>query len=90
MPGCEILDFRCMFVSEIFGNVVLAVIGVSILYFIIAAKLRFGFDTTIAFGVPLLLIFGLMFAGFSVLYAFLTLLGAILLAFIFQKIIGNR
>ncbi len=88
--ACDILDIRCLFVNEIVGNVVLTVVLSVILYFIIASKLRFGFDTTIALFFPMLFIFGLTFAGFSAILAFATVIIGIMIAFIFNKIVGNR
>jgi len=90
MAICGLLDFRCILVSELVGSVVLAALIGAILYFIIAGKLRWGFDTTIVFAFPLLLILGLAIAGFSVIYAFATILVVLLLAWIFQEIIRNR
>ncbi len=90
MAACEILDFGCIFINEIFGSVVLTVIAAVIFYLMIASKLRFGFDTTVAVGFPLLLISGLAFAGFSVIYAFATVVVAIMAALIFDRITGNR
>jgi len=87
---CDLLDLRCIFVNELIGNVVLTVIISAIVYFIIAGKLRLGFDTTIAFTIPLLLIIGLMFTGFSAIFAFATILIGLLIAFLFNHIIGNR
>lgn len=88
MVGCEsILDFRCIFVSELIGSVVLAIILAAIFYFIIAGKLKLGFDSTIAFGFPLILILGLAIAGLPIIIAFMTILAGILLAWIFNQII---
>lgn len=90
MAICEILDFRCIFVSELIGNVILASLLGAVFYFIIAGKLRWGFDTTIFFAVPLLLILGLAVTGFSIIFAFLTVLAGFMLAWIFNQIMGNR
>lgn len=87
---CELLDFRCWIVNEIVGSTVLAVILAAIIYFIVAGRLRLGFDTTIAFALPTLLIFGIAFTGFSVIYAFATIVVGFMLAWIFDKIIKNR
>ncbi len=84
--GCEILDLKCLFVSEIAGSVALAMIIAIIFYFIIASKMRFGFDTTILFAIPVILIVGLAFGGFSIIYAFVTILAAILLAWLYDTI----
>jgi len=88
--GCEILDWRCMIISELIGNTLLAIIIFAILYFVIASKIRLGFDTTIAMTIPILLIGGLMFMGFSAIYAFATVIVGLMLAWTFNKIIGNR
>ena len=90
MGTCEILDFKCIFVSEIVGSVFLATILAMVLYFIIASKLNWGFTTTIGFMVPVVLILGLSFAGFSAIMAFLTVAIGFMLAWVFNKLIGNR
>lgn len=90
MASCDILDFRCIFVSEIVGSVFLATILAMVLYFIIASKLNWGFTTTIGFMVPVILILGLSFAGFSAIMAFLTVIIGFMLAWVFNKLIGNR
>ncbi len=87
---CNLLDFRCIFVSEIFGNVLLTVLFATLFYFIVAAKLRLGFDTTLAMAVPLLLIAGLGFAGFSTIFAFSTVIIGLIIAWIINIILGNR
>ena len=87
---CELLDFRCWIINEIVGSTVLAVILATIIYFIVAGKLRLGFDTTIAFAFPTLLIFGIAFTGFSAIYAFATIVVGLMLAWIFNQIIQNR
>ena len=89
MP-CDLLDLRCIFVSEIVGSVVLTVLIATLLYFMIAAKLRLGFDSTIAFAFPILLIAGLAFAGFSAVFAFSTVIIGMLFAWILNVLIGNR
>lgn len=90
MVGCEILDFRCLFINEIIGSITLAVVFGAIFYFIIASKLRFGFDTTIAFALPVIIIMGLAMGGFPIIYAFTTVIVAWMLGFLFQKLIGSR
>ncbi len=90
MVNCEILDFRCIFVSELVGSVFLATIVAMILYFIIASKLNWGFTTTIGFMIPMVLILGLTFAGFSAIMAFLTIIVGFMLAWVFNKLIGNK
>ncbi len=90
MPACDLLDFRCIFVNEIVGDVVLAGVLAIVLYFIFASRMKMGFDTTIAFLFPILFIFGLAISGFSVIFAFATIVVGFMLAWIFNRIIGNR
>ncbi len=87
--SCELLDFRCFFVSEIVGDAVLATVLATLIYFIVASKLRLGFDTTIFFALPLLFIASLAISGFSAVFAFATVFIGLLLAFIINKMIGN-
>jgi len=87
---CEILDWRCIFVSELIGNVVLAILIGVIFYFIIASKIKWGFDTTIAFTFPILFLLGLMIGGLTTIYAFATILISLLVTWVFQEIIRNR
>ncbi len=90
MAACELLDFRCLLVNELIGSTVLAVIFAAIFYFIIAGKLRWGFDTTVAVSVPIVLISGLMITGFSIMFAIISVVVGLMIAFIFNIIIGNR
>lgn len=89
MAGCELLDFRCVFVNEIAGSVLIASFLALIFYFIVASRMRLGFDTTIAFLFPLLLIFGLAISGFSAIYAFATVIVGLMMAWLFNKIIAS-
>ncbi len=87
---CDLLDIRCIFMNELVGSAVLASIFAIIFYFIVASKIRLGFDATIVLAVPLMLMVGLTISGFSAIYAFTTVLAGFMLAWIFQQIIGNR
>jgi len=87
--GCELLDLRCIFVNELIGSAALTIILAAIAYFIIASKNRWGFDTTIALAIPVLVIFGIAVTGFSVIYAFATVIIGLLIAWIFNQMIGN-
>jgi len=87
---CNLLDLRCIIVNELIGNVLLSVVLGAVVYFMIASRMKFGFDTTIAFSIPLLLILGLAISSFSVIYAFVTVIVGFMLAFLFNQIVGNR
>jgi hypothetical protein len=76
--------------NELIGSAVLTVLLAAVLYFVFAAKARLGFDSTIFLAFPLLLILGLVTIGFSTIYAFATIMAAILLAFIFNRFLGNK
>ncbi len=87
--GCDVLNFRCVLVSELFGSVFLAVLFSALLLFIIASKAKLGFRTTSYLAVILFPLLGLAFGGFSAIYAFATVLVGLWLAFSFNKIIKN-
>ena len=89
MVGCDLLDFRCIFVNEIVGSAFLAVILAAIIFFIFAGKMKVGFRITFVLAIPVLLIIGSAISGFPILYAFITILVGLMLAVIIQKIIGN-
>ena len=86
---CELLDIRCIFVSELVGSALLAMFLVAIVYFLIASKLRFGFDTTVVMSLPLILIVGLAITGFSAIFAFATVFIGLILAWLFNRILQN-
>ena len=75
--------------NELIGDVVLATVLMAVLYFVVMAKLRMSFGLTVAMGVPFLLLLGSVMAGFQVMFAFLTVAVAILIAWVFQRIIKN-
>ncbi len=87
MP-CEILDLKCLFQNEIIGSPLLAIIVFAVAYFIVASKLRLGFDTTVALSVPVILLISLAFGGFATLYAFLGILAGFMIAWLVGKIMN--
>ncbi len=89
MP-CELLDLRCIFVNELIGSVLLAILFAVILYFALASKLRLGFDTTLAFAIPAVLLIALAVGNISAIMAFLTVIVGVMVAILFNKIVGNR
>ena len=88
-PLCDIIDFKCIFINEIAGNIMLAFVLFIILYFIAASRLKIGFDTTIFFLFPILVIYSVTVGGFALVFAFVTLAGVILLGWIINKQFGN-
>ena len=84
------LNFKDVFVNEIAGTPLIAILLLLIAYFAVSSKLKFGFDTTLVLLVPIIIIGGMMFSGFSIIYAFVTLIVAIFLAWIFNRFIENR
>lgn len=88
---CDVLNIRCIIVNELVGSAFLTVLLLGLLYFIIASKLKFGFETTFVIAIPLGLAFSL-FAGnmFSALFGFFTLLIGLLVAWIIMKFMENR
>ncbi len=89
MAACDIIDFKCIFINEIAGSFILAFLIFIILYFIAASRLKLGFDTTIFFLFPMIVIASVTVGGFTALFAFVSLAGVILLAWIINKYQGN-
>lgn len=87
MVCSNLLDWRCIFVNELIGSPLLAVVIFAILFFIVAAKMKFGFDTTLVVAVPIILIFALTTAGMGAIMAFVTLLAGFMLAWIWRVIV---
>ncbi len=88
--GCEILDFQCIFVSELIGSITLSIVIFLLLYFIVASKLKFGFDTTMILAIPFALIVTLGLGGFSLTFAVIGIIAALMIAWMFDRIIGNK
>ncbi len=90
MAGCEILDFQCIIVSELIGSTILAVIVLLLLYFVMASKLKLGFDTTMILAIPFILVISLGVGGFSTIFAVIGIIAALMIAWMFDRIIGNK
>ena len=87
---CNLIDFKCVIVNELIGDPILTVLILAIFYFIVAAKLKFGFDTTIFLAIPVMIAIGLAVAGMQAIYVFFTFLAGIVLALILLRVMGNR
>ena len=88
--ACDVLDIRCIFVSELAGDPLLATFLGAILYSVAASRLNWGFNTTVGFFFPAIFIITLGISGFSAVMAFSTMMIAVLAAIVFNKVIGNR
>lgn len=88
MASCEIIDFKCIFVNEIAGSLALAIILFLILYFVAASRLKIGFDTTVYFLFPIIIIASAAIGGFTAVFAFATVFSAILIGWIINKYIS--
>ena len=86
----DILDLKCIFVNELIGDPVLTILLVCLAYFIIAAKLRLGFETTIALSVPIMLIFAGIFSGFQLVYFIGGLIATIIISLAILRLLGNK
>lgn len=87
-PACEIIDFKCIFVNEIAGSVTLAILLFLILYFIAASRMKIGFDTTVYFLFPIIVIASAAVGGFTAIFAFVTVFVAILIGWMVNKIMS--
>lgn len=88
--GCEILDFQCVFVSEIAGSTFIATLIALVFYFILASKLNWSFTTTAGFLVPIMLISTIAIGGFSAVLAFSTVIIGFLISIVINKFISER
>jgi len=88
MPACEIIDFKCLFVNEIAGSVTLAIVLFLILYFVAASRMKIGFDTTVYFLFPVIVIASVAVGGFAAIFAFATVFSAILIGWMINKIVS--
>ncbi len=89
MAACEIIDFKCIFINEIAGSFLIAFLIFIILYFVAASRLKIGFDTTIFFLFPILVIYSVTVGGFALVFAFVTFAGILLIGWIINKQFGN-
>ena len=87
--ACDIIDLKCIFVNELVGNAFLAIIILTVIYLIVASKLRFGFDTTLIVGFTILLVGSLAIGNLMAIMAFGTILVGILLAIEIAAFIGK-
>lgn len=87
---CDILDLRCIFVNELVGTTILTVILFSVLYFVAAIKLKWGFEMTIFLAAPIVLLFTLATGGFTQVFITMGVIAGLMIAITFNKIIGNR
>lgn len=87
---CNLLDFKCIIMNQLIGNPILLIIILMIAWMIVAYMIKLDFETILIYSVPFLLGLGTVIIGFSAIYAFLTVLVGILLAWIFTIIIGNQ
>ena len=89
MAACEIIDFKCLFINEIVGSVTLFIVLFMVLYFVVTSKLKLGFEITIYLMIPTLVIIALAGGGFSIVFAFVTLLVAFMVGWAVNKFISS-
>lgn len=76
---CDLLDFRCIFVNELIGSVVLSMILLACAWFVFSSKIKLGFRATIIITIPLLLIASLAITEITIINFFVILFIGILL-----------
>ena len=86
---CDILDVRCIFMNELIGSPTLAVLILVLLMFVVASRIKFGFDTTLVLAIPTILLIGFGISGFAAIMALTTIIVGLMLAWLFNQIIGN-
>ncbi len=90
MAVCNLLDFRCIFVNELIGNVALAMVFLTMLWFVFASKIKLGFRATVMVTIPLLLISSLAITDITIVSFFAVIFVGILLASIFIKTVEGK
>lgn len=88
---CSPIDFVCVIRNDLIGNGTLAILFVLLIYFIIAAKLKFGFDTTFIILIPFSII-GAIAIGSSagIVYGFISMFIGIILGWIAIRLFELR
>lgn len=87
---CSPIDFICVIRNDLVGDTLLSILFVLLLYFIIAGKLRLGFETTFVALIPISLIVSLALGQFSVIYAFSTVIIGIFLGWVVIRFFEAR
>jgi len=88
--NCDITDFKCVYVSELIGSPILAVLLLGIAFFAFTSYKRIGLKTTLWLACAYFPVVSYFIAGTSFIFALVTLLVSLLLAFLNARIIGNR
>ena len=88
--GCDILDFRCVWVNEFIGSQILTVLILGALFFTYTSYKKIGLKTTLWLACVFFPIVSLIIVGTSYIFAIVTLLVALLIALIYNIFIGNR
>jgi hypothetical protein len=66
------------------------IVAIAVICWIIASKMKLGFDTTLVLSVPILLGLASVIIGFSAIYSIIIIIAGTLLALGFSRLIGNR
>ena len=88
--NCAIEDFRCVYVNELIGSPILTVLILGIAFFAYTSYKRIGLKTTLWLACAYFPVVSYFIAGTSFIFALVTLVVSLLLAFINTRITGNR
>ena len=87
---CNVLDLRCVLVSELIGSPTLTILLLGALFFMFCSLKRVGIKTTLWLSVVFFPVVTYYIAGSSAGLAFITAIVAIVAALLHGRIIGNR
>lgn len=87
---CDVADLRCLYVNELVGDPVLAVLLFGVLFFAFTSYNRVGLKSTLWLAVVVFPIVSYFIIGTTLIIALSTLVVSFLVALIHTRITGNR
>lgn len=82
---CQLLDIGCIFINEIAGSIFIAICLFLLAYFVMAARLNWGFESTIAILIPIALIVSLATSGLIFILTIVAIVLGILIGIIIDR-----
>lgn len=88
--NCDILDLRCVWVNELIGSQVLAVLIFGAFFFALCSKTRMGLKTSLWLASAVFPIVSYFIIGTSFVFAIVTFIAALSAALLHMRLVGNR
>jgi hypothetical protein len=87
---CSIIDFRCVIVNELIGDVILVVLIFAIVFFAFASRKKLGLKTTLWTATVVFPIVCYYLIGTNLGFAIATFIVGVALALLHARIVGNK